>query len=194
MKLSEHLSTTRDPMIVCPCGCGFGTRQSDFHPSLPILFESIREEANNYEKLRCENLGISYRELGMNVLSGARCLNHQMAIKEINSKAATFSPHVNEFIDRVRDGGPCLALDLQKPITWGIVEFYSVCSMIVARQEQGGCGLYWPEAGNFVHVDIASPHFGPHWPSNRRWEIPKGRKRGVRSRRKRAGVSAVRRG
>lgn len=194
MKISEHLSTTRDPMIVCPCGCGFGTRKSDFHPNLLILFESIRDEVNKHEKRRCKALGISCRELGMNVVSGARCLSHNMAVKEINPNAASFSPHVNEFIDRKRGGGPCLALDLQKPVTWGIVEFYGVCSLAVARQGRGGCGLYWPEAGNFVHVDIASPYFGPHWASNRRWERPKGRKRGVRSRRKRNSVSTVHRG
>ena len=139
-KLSPHLTVGE---VKCTCGCGFGTEPGDLRPETAELFEAIRHAAG---------------DLPITVTSACRCVGHQIEIYEARGETMT--------AERARGSAHVrgLALDLKPPEGWSLECFYQLCSAWV---KQGGCGIYGPLNGNFVHVDcMHEPTF------YRRWEKP----------------------
>lgn len=125
--------------ISCPCGCGYGTRIHDLDPEIAVIFEAIRYCVGGPIK----------------ILSGCRCWHHQGKIRKDFALAAKFSPHCSG-----------QALDLAVPEGKTLKEFYLLCSQVLAAMtgKRGGCGIYYPGAGNFVHIDL-----GKGYIPDRRW-------------------------
>ena len=125
MRLNEFLDDAAGDVLVCGCGCGFGSRIQHWGGPSPLLADihgAIRRTV----------------DVPVYVLSGARCPRHNAAV--------AITERSQHSIAR--------ALDLACPQGWKLSDFLPVCIEAVNRMTSGQGGVGYYPAQNFVHIDV----------------------------------------
>ena len=127
MRLNEFLDDAKGDVLVCQCGCGYGSRIQHWGGPVPLL-------ADIHAAIRAKVGGPVY------VLSGARCPRHNAAVA----------------ITERSQHSICQALDLAQPQGWELAAFMALCEDVVERMAEGrgGVGLY--PSQRFVHIDTGT--------------------------------------
>lgn len=125
MRLNEYLDDAGGDVLVCGCGCGYGSRVEHWRHGERVTVVDIHAAIRG--------------QIGGPVmsLSGARCPRHNAQVS-----IANFSQHPI-----------CCALDLRCPPGWDMNKWRMLCENVVASitDGQGGVGFYPTQ--RFVHVD-----------------------------------------
>jgi len=123
MRLNEFLDDAKGDVLVCGCGCGYGSRVEHWG-SYSLVAEmqfQIRQAVG--KPVYC--------------LSGARCPRHNAAVA----------------ITERSQHSICQVLDLAQPQGMTLDNFHTICVEAVERMTEGrgGVGLYPTQY--FVHID-----------------------------------------
>jgi hypothetical protein len=125
VKLNEYLDDALGDVLVCGCGCGFGSRLEHWCHGEAVDVATIHAEIRS--RANC----------AIHVLSGARCPRHNAAVART---------------ERSQHAIAC-ALDLALPAGWEYLDFYTLCDETVKLVTGGVGGVGKYTAQRFVHVD-----------------------------------------